>query len=163
MPAKKNPPDLSGAGDAIAGYPSLHWSREAGWSAVTERLAVEAPLAIEIVYDRLGQTVRKVLAVTMRTPGADEELALGFLFGEGLIGGLKDVGGTTAAAENSRGETISTRIVHLLTPPREDLQRVSRGLITSSACGLCGRNHVAGAFLCSAFSGRRKVRFCPRN
>ena len=144
MPMKKTPPPSPLSGDWMAGYPSLHWSRETGWSSVPESLAVEAPLAIEIAYGRLGQDVRKVLAVTMRTPGNDEELALGFLFAEGLISGLEDVVASRAAEENSRGETIATQAIQLCHPPREDLQRVSRGLITSSACGMCGRTTLQG-------------------
>jgi len=46
--------------------------------------------------------------------------------------------------ENARGEKISTWRVDLGRIPREDLERVSRGLITSSACGLCGRSTLAG-------------------
>jgi FdhD protein len=130
--------------EPVAGYPSLHWSDETGWTSVPERLAVESPLTIEITYDRLGQPVRKILAVTMRTPGSDPELALGFLLAEGLIGSLADVSANTAALENSRGESIATQVVQLVSAPREDLQRVSRGLITSSACGLCSRTTLEG-------------------
>ncbi|MSU69264.1 MAG: formate dehydrogenase accessory sulfurtransferase FdhD [Opitutaceae bacterium] len=143
-PARKRRIRPAAAGERIAAFPSLHWSREDGWSSVTEQLAGEAPLAIEVAYERLGQPVSKVLAVTMRTPGSDEELALGFLFGEGLIECLADTCGNTAAGRNSRGEVIATRTVRLVSAPREDLQRVSRGLITSSACGLCSRATLKG-------------------
>ncbi len=115
-----------------------------GWSADPETLAVEAPLAIEIAYSRHGQPVTKVLAVTMRTPGHDEELALGFLQAEGLIDSRADVLGGSAEAVTSRGEKISTWRVQLAQAPREDLQRMSRGLLTSSACGLCSRTTLEG-------------------
>ena len=144
MPAKKTAPAASETADSVCATPSLRWSEGAGWSSAPERVAVEAPLAIEIAYDRRGQPVRKVLAVTMRTPGSDEELALGFLFGEGLIQSLADVQGGEAAQENARGEKIATWRVDLAHMPREDLERVSRGLITSSACGLCGRSTLEG-------------------
>jgi FdhD protein len=129
---------------AVRASPSLHWSRAAGWTSVAETLAAEAPLAIEIAYERGGREVRKVLAVTMRTPGGDEELALGFLFAEGLIASPADVTGSSAETENSRGEKVPTQRVRLARPPREDLQRVSRGLVTSAACGLCGRPSLEG-------------------
>ena len=130
--------------DAIRASPSLHWSRSDGWSRVTEKIATEAPLTIEIAYERAGQEVRKLLAVTMRTPGHDEELAIGFLFSEGLITHPGEVDGGGPDGENVRGEKISTWRVRLVRPPREDLQRVSRGLLTSSACGLCGRSSLEG-------------------
>jgi len=57
------------------------------WRRVPDQLATEEPL--EIRLDVAGQ-VRK-LAVTMRTPGADFELAVGFLHGEGVIAGPGDV------------------------------------------------------------------------
>ncbi len=130
--------------DAVHASPSLHWTRADGWSSVDETLAIEAPLALELAYERAGQEIRKVLAVTMRTPGHDAELALGFLFAEGLIATPADVLASTADTANARGETIATQRVHLARAPREDLQRVSRGLLTSSACGLCGRVSLDG-------------------
>jgi len=127
----------------ITDSPSLHWSA-AGARPVAEQLAAEAPLAIEIAYRRGEQTVRRLLAVTMRTPGADAELALGFLHGEGLIRGMAEVTGARSAAQTVRGETLPTWIVELAQPPREALERVSRNLLTSSACGFCGRPSLDG-------------------
>jgi FdhD protein len=144
MPGKTQDPGPSQPAESVSESPSLHWSSAEGWTSVPEKLAIEAPLAIEISFERQGQAVRRVLAVTMRTPGSDEELALGFLLAEGLIGGTGDVAGGESAAENSRGERIATRRVALRGVPREDLQRVSRGLITSAACGLCGRPTLEG-------------------
>jgi FdhD protein len=122
----------------------LRWS--AGiLSAVRERLVAEEPLAIEIAYERLGQTVRKVLSVTMRTPGADEDLAVGFLYCEGLLDGTSDIVGAGLHDTNARGERIPTWRVELAHPPRaQELERVSRGIITSAACGLCGRTSLQG-------------------
>jgi FdhD protein len=142
--ADPNPVSAAPTPGAVSLSPSLHWSEAGQWSVVSEPLAVEEPLTIEIAYLRAGQPVRKLLAVTMRTPGADEELAIGFLFAEGLIQRREDVSGGFAGETNGRGETIATWTVTLAAPPREDLQRVSRGLLTSSACGLCGRSSLAG-------------------
>jgi FdhD protein len=139
-----SPPLAAGSGEPVGNSPCLRWSEEGGWSAAPESLAVEAPLAIEICYERAGQPVIRLLAVTMRTPGSDEELAIGFLLAEGLIEGRADVGGGGALEVNSRDERIPTWRVSLTRAPREDWQRVSRGLITSSACGLCGRTSLEG-------------------
>ncbi len=109
-----------------------------------EQLVVEAPLAVEIAYERGAQKVARVLAVTMRTPGNDEELALGFLLGEGLIANLADFQESAPAETNARGESIATWRVGLVRPPSEDLERVSRSLLTSSACGMCGRVSLEG-------------------
>ncbi|HVU24645.1 MAG TPA: formate dehydrogenase accessory sulfurtransferase FdhD [Opitutus sp.] len=130
--------------DAVRASPGLRWSRAGGWTSVAETLAIEAPLAIEIAYERSGQEIRKVLAVTMRTPGADDELACGFLFAEGLIASAADIAALSAHDENARGERVRTQRVRLVRAPAEDLQRISRGLVTSAACGLCGRPSLEG-------------------
>src|SRR5881392_4164232 len=90
-----------------------------------DELAVEEPLEIR-VYG-------KALAVTMRTPGEDEELAAGFLAGEGLIadpGDIDSVGPTPDFAAN---------VVEVRT--RNGLRRHpgERSFYTTSSCGVCGK------------------------
>jgi FdhD protein len=87
---------------------------------VTDQVAVEEPLEIRI-DDR-------PLAVTMRTPGADEELALGFLFGEGLIDGPRDVGPT---------EDLAANAIVVSGPLARDPGQ--RRFYTTSSCGVCGK------------------------
>jgi FdhD protein len=112
---------------------------------------VEEPLAIEIAYERGGQAVVKVLSVTMRTPGEDGDLAVGFLYCESLIEGAGDVLGGESRAENARGEKVATWRVRMAQPPRNQaVERVSRGIITSAACGLCGRTSLEGLRMRSA-------------
>ncbi|HEY3754846.1 MAG TPA: formate dehydrogenase accessory sulfurtransferase FdhD [Opitutaceae bacterium] len=118
--------------------PAVQWS--AGkLRATRESLALEEPLAIEITYRRGATEVRRLVATTMRTPGADEDLACGFLFAEGLIADRGDVDHFHTGDRSSRGEAIVTVTAALRVPPRESLERVSRSLLTSSACGFCGR------------------------
>jgi FdhD protein len=85
-----------------------------------DEVAVEEPLEIRVDGEPL--------AVTMRTPGHDEELALGFLFGEGLIDGPRRAGPTDDFANN----TIEVD-GPLLRNPR------SRSFYTTSSCGVCGK------------------------
>jgi FdhD protein len=82
-------------------------------------VAIEEPLEI-----RVGG---RAIAVTMRTPGHDEELALGFCVTEGL----RPV--RAAVPENFEANTIE---VECLDP---DLDRVQRNFYTSSSCGVCGK------------------------
>ena len=91
---------------------------------VTDRVAVEEPLEIRVAGE--------ALAVTMRTPGHDEELALGFLYGEGLIDGPADAGPTADLAAN---------IVEVDAQLRFDPGR--RRFYTSSSCGVCGKGALA--------------------
>jgi FdhD protein len=87
---------------------------------VSDQVAVEEPLEI-----RVGG---RPLAVTMRTPGSDEELALGFLYGEGLIDGPRRAGPTEDFAAN----TVDVE-GPLLRDPGE------RRFYTTSSCGVCGK------------------------
>ena len=85
-----------------------------------DRVAVEEPLEIRVD----GEPV----AVTMRTPGHDEELALGFLHGEGLIDGPREAGPSADLAGN---------VVEVTGPLTRTPER--RRFYTTSSCGVCGK------------------------
>lgn len=112
------------------------WRSEPG-SALRLRddvLSVEEPLEIRVADE--------TLAVTMRTPGHDAELAAGFLFAEGLVKSRADLG---SIAHCGRLEQEGSRnVVNVVPAPGvhldvETLGHARRGTLTSSACGLCGR------------------------
>ncbi len=86
----------------------------------SDLVAVEEPLEI-----RVGD---EPIAVTMRTPGHDEELAVGFLYGEGLIDGPVEVGLTADLAAN----TVEVRGSLARRP-------AARRFYTTSSCGVCGK------------------------
>jgi FdhD protein len=94
-------------------------TRLPGGAVETDRVAVEEPLEI-----RLGETP---VAVTMRTPGHDEELALGFCVTEGLH--------PVAAAPAA---DLAANVV-VVDAPGADLRRIQRSFYTSSSCGVCGK------------------------
>jgi FdhD protein len=83
-------------------------------------VAIEEPLEIRVNG--------APLAVTMRTPGHDEELALGFLYGEGLIDGPRRAGLTADLANNTI--EVEGPLVH---------DPGSRSFYTTSSCGVCGK------------------------
>jgi FdhD protein len=85
-----------------------------------DEVAVEEPLEIRVDG--------RPLAVTMRTPGHDDELALGFLYGEGLIDGVREVG----PPQDLAGNTVEVRGPLLRDP-------AARAFYTSSSCGVCGK------------------------
>jgi FdhD protein len=98
-----------------------------------DTLAVEEPLEI-----RLGQTP---LTVTMRTPGDDIDLALGWLVAEGAIKGSADV---VSVRERSQAmpEGLPARSVEIELAPGVTAPR-ARAFLTSSACGVCGADAIA--------------------
>ena len=87
---------------------------------VEDVVAIEEPLEIRVDG--------AALSVTMRTPGHDEELALGFLFGEGLIDGPRRVGLTDDFANNT---------IEVAGPLTRDPG--ARNFYTTSSCGVCGK------------------------
>jgi len=86
-----------------------------------DEVAVEEPLEIRVDG--------RPLAVTMRTPGHDEELALGFLFGEGLIDGPREA-----------RSTLDANTVEVEGPLLKDPS--SRSFYTTSSCGVCGKGAI---------------------
>jgi FdhD protein len=102
-----------------------------------EAVAVEEPLEIRIAGEPL--------VVTMRTPGDDPQLAVGFLFSEGLIDGAMDLG--TVAHCGRPGEEGYGNAIDIVPAPgaQLDMERLSpfrRGTLTTSACGVCGRRTI---------------------
>src|SRR4051812_34996256 len=91
-----------------------------------DELAVEEPLEIRVDG--------APLAVTMRTPGEDEELAVGFLAGEGLIAGRDDVVAAGPSADFA-ANVVEVRTSHGL---RRDPSG-ERSFYLSSSCGVCGK------------------------
>jgi FdhD protein len=90
---------------------------------VQDEVAVEEPLEIRVDG--------RALAVTMRTPGHDEELALGFLYGEGLVDGPRRPGPPPDLAANT---------VEVAGPLTRD--PAARSFYTSSSCGVCGKGAI---------------------
>ncbi|MGP3955532.1 formate dehydrogenase accessory sulfurtransferase FdhD [Nonomuraea sp. 3N208] len=98
-------------------------------------LATEEPLEIRLTAP---DGARKTVAITMRTPGHDFELAAGFLHGEGLVrpGGVAAIAYCTDEdlPPEARYNTVTVR----LHGPIPDLPALDRHFLTSSACGVCG-------------------------
>jgi FdhD protein len=105
---------------------SIEKLKEGARESMRDELAVEEPLEIRVDGE--------ALAVTMRTPGEDEELAAGFLAGEGLIDGPQDiveVGPTRDFAAN----TVDVRTKSGLRRNPKD----ERSFYLTSSCGVCGK------------------------
>ncbi|HET9102733.1 MAG TPA: formate dehydrogenase accessory sulfurtransferase FdhD [Solirubrobacteraceae bacterium] len=105
--------------------------REVRHDGVLDHVAIEEPLEIRVDD--------APLAVTMRTPGHDEALALGFLFGEGLIDGPRAVGLTADLAANT--VVVTGPLAH---------HPGARNFYTSSSCGVCGKGALEQVAVSSA-------------
>jgi len=99
-----------------------------------DAVAIEEPLAIRVD----GETI----AVTMRTPGADDLLALGFLYAEGVIDAVDDVGSVARCGRPGERNVVEVRSApgSMLAPER--VLECRRWSTTTSACGVCGRRDI---------------------
>lgn len=109
--------------------------------AAHDELIVEEPLELQ-----LGGLS---LAVTMRTPGHDEELALGFLLSEGVVASADEVASirhcTTAPSPEAEGNVVRVLMREGFELPLERLERLRRNVYASSSCGICGKATIEQA------------------
>lgn len=108
-----------------------------------ERVVIESPLEIRLVYGEYGNRQYRRLAVTMRTPGCDFELVTGFLFCEGIIRKREEIilmrylglGNDDPAA----GDVLQVELHPSLSV---DPGHFDRQTATHAACSLCGRESL---------------------
>jgi FdhD protein len=108
--------------------------RGAGAAGIRDPIAVEEPL--EIRAEGPGQPP-VAISVTMRTPGHDAELAVGFLFTEGLVGGRADLQRPPTrelAVEGGPNNVVTVRLARAF-----DAERLKRNFYATSSCGICGK------------------------
>jgi FdhD protein len=111
-------------------------------TAMDDSLAIEEPLEIRLEHGDAGDRRVQNVSVTMRTPGNDAELAVGFLFTEGIIKKVGDVGTAKhafiACAENKEN-IIQVSLADDVIP---DLKNADRNFYTTSSCGVCGKGSI---------------------
>ena len=115
-------------------------------------LAIEEPLEVQISYVSEGVRVRKSISVTMRTPGQDKELGVGFLFTEGIIRHAKQI-------ESIRSGPLEENKVLIALKDNEipNLPSTERNFYTTSSCGVCGKSSIDAIKTVSAY-GRQNDR-----
>ncbi len=128
----------------------VHRVTASGAEDTHDMLAVEEPLEIRIVSGPETRRVEKAVSVTMRTPGNDEELAVGFLFTEGIIHTKGDVQSVRAGL----GAEGNTAVVELDPRVEPAMQGLERNFYTTSSCGVCGKASVDAVRVTSRYSGR---------
>lgn len=108
----------------------------AGAPSVEDLVAREEPLELQLD----GQS----LAVVMRTPGHDEELGVGFLLTEGIIGGVSDIASlrhcTTVPTPQAEDNVLQVRLARPF-----DVSTLKRHFFATSSCGVCGKATIENA------------------
>lgn len=98
-------------------------------------LATEEPLEIRVEYGPAGARISQTLSITMRTPGADEDLVRGFLLTESIVRNAGEISGVRTVSENV--------VLAQLDPAAAfDMARLDRHFYTSSSCGVCGKTSI---------------------
>ena len=112
----------------------------AGGKRKHDTVVTEEPLEIRLV----ARGVTRTLAITMRTPGNDFELAAGFVYNESVVRARSEIAGINycldpAVEPDQRYNIVNVELASATLP---DLDRLERHFTTSSACGVCGRAHL---------------------
>ena len=111
--------------------------------AQPDLLAVEEPLEIRLGFGPAADREQRSLAITMRTPGHDFELAAGFLLTESLVQTPDDIRQIQYCADVGRAEQRGNVVrVELAPHVAIDFERLARHFYTTSSCGVCGKTSI---------------------
>ncbi|MDJ0723954.1 MAG: formate dehydrogenase accessory sulfurtransferase FdhD [Prochloraceae cyanobacterium] len=122
----------------------------------SDYLATEEPLEMRLVDPQ------RTLAITMRTPGADFDLAAGFLYSEGVVSKGEDIEQIGYCVDRSVKEPQRYNIVNVKLKPGLDLNlpALERHFFMTSACGVCGKANIEALKIrgCATISLEKQVK-----
>ena len=123
-----------------------------------DRIAMEEPLEIRLIYGPMNARALKSISVTMRTPGHDPELAVGFLVTEGIVTDESHIDSISAVRTDNVGSPTlvyvcngrdqiefthrsggNVIVVELAPDVEVSLANLQRNFYTTSSCGICGK------------------------
>ena len=113
-------------------FQATRWGTEHGFVVVGDEIAVEEPLEIRLT------TVP--VAVVMRSPGRDLDLAVGFLFGEGILRDPSDLISVETCRDEGGEPTPNIVTVRARGADPKAMERARREIYASSSCGICGKS-----------------------
>ena len=105
-----------------------------------DTLAVEEPLEIRIGFYENNQQIHKAISITMRTPGNDFELAVGFLFTEGILQSKNQIEHIKHCGKFPNNQ--NTVRIDLTSEISIDFKKLERNFYTTSSCGICGKSSI---------------------
>ena len=123
---------------------TVHKNTEGITQEISDEVAIEEPLEFSICFGPTSSRSNKNIAITMRTPGNDFELAIGFLFSEGVINNKNDILSVSRNRElvdDSNAE--NTVLIELNESVKVDPDKI-RNFYINSSCGICGSSMVEG-------------------
>ncbi|PJJ52988.1 formate dehydrogenase accessory sulfurtransferase FdhD [Hymenobacter chitinivorans] len=124
-------------------YLTVHKVSGAELREASDVVAAEEPLEIRLGYGPAGQREHRTLAITMRTPGHDMELAAGFLLTEGILQSREQLAGIRYCPDVTKEEERENVVrAELAESVEVALPRLERHFYTSSSCGVCGKTSI---------------------
>ncbi|MEM6279819.1 MAG: formate dehydrogenase accessory sulfurtransferase FdhD [Verrucomicrobiota bacterium] len=114
----------------------LRYTTQSGPVQTSDFVAAEEPLEVRVNHQSV--------AVMMRTPGHDEELAIGFLFTENVIRSAEEIVSIESVEDLDR-ESIGN-VLEVTLESEVDLSDLTRHVFTSSSCGVCGKATIDSVF-----------------
>ena len=110
---------------------------------IEDLISIEEPLEISIKFKEKDDWVKRILSITMRTPGGDEDLVRGFLFNEQLIKDIKDIDSIESLGDKVGQYNIQNKILATLNNSENiNISKIKRDFMTNSSCGVCGKSSL---------------------
>jgi FdhD protein len=110
---------------------------------IEDLISIEEPLEISIKFKEKDDWIKRILSITMRTPGDDKDLVRGFLFNEQLIKNIKDIDTLESFGDEVGQYNIQNKILVTLNNSENiNISKIKRDFITNSSCGVCGKSSL---------------------
>ena len=110
---------------------------------IEDLISIEEPLEISIKFKENNDWIKRILSITMRTPGDDKDLVRGFLFNEQLIKNIKDIDTIESFGDEVGQYNIQNKILATLNNSENiNISKIKRDFITNSSCGVCGKSSL---------------------
>jgi FdhD protein len=110
---------------------------------IEDLISIEEPLEISIKFKEKDDWIKRILSITMRTPGDDKDLVRGFLFNEQLIKNIKDIDTIESFGDKVGQYSIQNKILVTLNSSENiNISNIKRDFITNSSCGVCGKSSL---------------------
>jgi len=112
-------------------------------SNIDDLVSIEEPLEISIKFKNEEIWIQKIISITMRTPGNDEDLVRGFLFNEKIIEKNDFIEKIESIGEYVGEYKLQNKIVATLNNSENvDIDKIKRNFLTNSSCGVCGKTSL---------------------
>ena len=110
---------------------------------IEDHISIEEPLEINLKYKDGKDWKQENLSITMRTPGDDENLSIGFLYNEQIITNTNWIDKIESYGENNGQYNFKNKIlITLNNSDNVNIAQVKRNFLMNSSCGVCGKTSL---------------------